>query len=216
MSDNWKETLFVWDGILSLDDNAKDGGDDIRLRWEGTWVGFDSANAAAVAVPKRGAFDRDVASTNSFAVSGKTSKKDSADINSLYRVYMNGGSGYDLGEGDEKKKHKDDVHDMYLSLLNWTGNLRHQVCNLVFALGSNEFGSFISVGWLRVGNRITLARRYLDDGDERCKWDIDKLKSVVVDEIATVEENGDFLKLALPPWQCAAMHADAPSKRRNQ
>ena len=222
MSDNWRETLFVWDGILSFDDDVKEGGDDdgskIGLKWEGTWVGCDCADATRVETPKRGAFDRDVTSANTFAVSGTTASKQggSAD-DSLYRVAMIGG-GYDLGEGDEKKRHSDNVHDIYLSLLRWTGNLNEQVCNLVFALGSNEFGTFISVGWLRVGNRITLARRYLPDDDERCKWDVDKLKSVVLDEIATVKEDG-HLKVDLPPWQCSAMHAEAgqpPSKRRKQ
>jgi hypothetical protein len=163
-------------------------------------------------------FDRDVASANTFAVSGTTSpKKDSATDDSLYCVSMIEG-GYDLGEGDEKKRHSDDVHNLYLSLLRWTGNLREQVCNLVFGIGSNEFGSFVSVGWLRVGNRITLGRRYLPDGDERCKWDIEKLRSVVLDEISTVQEDG-HQKLHLPPWQIAAMHAEAgqpPAKRRKQ
>jgi len=216
MSDNWRETLFVWDGILSLDeDEKKEGeGDDAILKWEGTWIGCESADAVAVETPKRGAFERDVASSYSFAVSGTPAPREK-DQN-FYRVSMVGS--YDLGEGSEKKKHTDDVHDMYLSLLRWTGNLRDQADNLVFALGSNEFGSFISVGWLRVGNRITIARRYLNDSDMRCKWDIEALRSAVIDEIATAEEDG-HMKLRMPPWQCAAMHVDAvqPSaKRRKQ
>jgi hypothetical protein len=212
MSDNWKETLFVWDGILSDED---EGGDGSNLKWEGTWVGCQSADAVAVETPKRGAFDRDVLSAYSFAVSGTASRKDPS--NNFYRVSMIGS--YDLGDDDEKKQHFDDVHDMYLSLLRWTGNLVDQADNLVFALGSNEFGKFISVGWLRVGNRITIARRYLDDGDIRCKWNIEALKSAVVDEISTLAAEEGHVKLHIPPWQCAAMHAEAgqPSaKRRKQ
>mmetsp|Transcript_8622 Transcript_8622/g.14649 ORF Transcript_8622/g.14649 Transcript_8622/m.14649 type:complete len:222 (-) Transcript_8622:195-860(-) len=217
MSANWRETLFVWDGILSDDEDETKEGDDgsnIGLKWEGTWVGCESADAVAVETPKRGAFERDVTSAYSFTASCTASQKDPA--NNFYRLSMSGS--YDLGEGNDKKKHTDDVHDMYLSLLRWTGNLRDQADNLVFALGSNElFGKFISVGWLRVGNRITLARRYLDDGDMRCKWDIDALKSAVVEEITTADDDG-LVTLHIPPWQCAAMHAEAeqPSAKRRK
>ena len=217
MSNNWRETLFVWDGILSEEEVTKEGeGDDgsnnIGLKWEGTWIGCESADAAAVETPKRGAFDRDVTSAYSFATSG-TASKDLA--NNFYHVSMSGF--YELGEGKDKKKHSDDVHDMYLSLLRWTGNLRDQADNLVFALGSNEFGQFISVGFLRVGCRITLARRYLDDSDGRCKWDVDALKSAVLEEIASSGKDG-HVTLCIPPWQCAAMHAEAeqPSAKRQK
>mmetsp|Transcript_14443 Transcript_14443/g.23546 ORF Transcript_14443/g.23546 Transcript_14443/m.23546 type:complete len:221 (-) Transcript_14443:223-885(-) len=216
MSNNWRDTLFVWDGILSSDEEeTKEGEEDegsinIRLKWEGTWVGCESVDAAAVETPKRGAFERDVTSAYSFATSGTASNKDPA--TNFYHVSMSGS--YELGEGEDKKKHTDDVHDMYLSLLRWTGNLRGQADNLVVALGSNEFGKFISVGYLRVGNRITLARRYLDDGDLRCKWNVDALKSAVLEEIASAGKAG----MTIPPWQCAAMHAEAeqPSAKRQK
>jgi len=219
MSANWRETLFVWDGILSEDEDVTkegegdDGSNNVGLKWEGTWVGCESADAVAVEPPKRGAFNRDVSSAHSFATSGVVSQKDPA--NNFFHVSMSGS--YDLGEGSDKKKYSDDVHDMYLSLLRWTGNLREQADNLVFALGSNEFGKFISVGWLRVGNRITLARRYLDDGDLRCKWDIDALKSAVLGEIANTKAGGE-MTLRIPPWQCAAMHAEdeQPSAKRQK
>ena len=128
-------------------------------------------------------------------------------------------SSYELGEGKDKKNHSDDVHDVYLSLLRWTGNLRDQAENLIFALGSNEFGHFISVGFLRVGNRISLARRYLEDGDLRCKWDVDALKSAVLEEIASAGQDGQVVALRMPPWQCAAMHAyeaEQPSAKRQK
>jgi hypothetical protein len=86
------------------------------------------------------------------------------------------------------------------------GNLRDQFENVVFAVGENEFGNFISVGWLRVGNRVTMARRYLDDNDERRKWDIDDLRKAVFDQITSVKD-GD-MTITIPPWQNAVMHAD--------
>jgi len=252
-SNNWRDTLFVWDGILSLIDKDEkkddhgdgdgDGGEGVEkvdkpndVQWNGTWVGCDSDDATKVPTPKRGAFDEYVASEHSFNVEGvaymgkssedsdadakkEGSQKIGGDTSSLHRVAMIGGSGYELGEGDEKKQHKDDRHDMYFfsPSLRWTGKLHYQVQNMVLALGENEFGKFISVGWLRVGNRVTLARRYVDDNDDRAKWDIDDLRSAVFDQIATVADDGQ-VQLVIPPWQCSAMHADPGqlSKRQKQ
>ena len=137
------------------------------------------------------------------------------DLSSFYRVDMTGGLGYDLGDGNEKKKHKDIVHDVYFSSLRWTGNLRDQVQNVVFAMGVNEFGRFVSVGWLRVGNRVTLARRYVDEEDQRAKWDIVDLRKAVFDQIAVGEVDG-HVQIRIPPWQCAAMHADAGQISKRQ
>jgi hypothetical protein len=127
------------------------------------------------------------------AVGGKTS--------ALYKANMIDGSGYDL----EEKKHKDTAHNMYLSTLRWKGNLRDQVENIVFALGENEFGNYICVGWLRVGNRVTMARRYIDEEDERCQWDINDLRKAVFEQIASTTEDG--VSIVIPPWQCDAMNA---------
>jgi hypothetical protein len=236
VNNNWRDTLFVWDGILSRIDkeerkDADDGydGEDLKVcktndvRWNGTWIGSDSADATKVPTPKRGAFDEYVSSEHFFNVEGvsimgkSTEDTDGKDgpqnigvaTSFLHRVAMIGGTGYDLGEGSEKKKHKDDRHDMYFfsPSLRWTGKLLDQVENMVLSLGENEFGRFISVGWLRVGNRVTLARRYLDDTDERSKWDLDDLRSAVFDQIATIADDG-HVQLVIPPWQCSAMHAD--------
>ena len=87
--------------------------------------------------------------------------------------------------------------------------------NLVVALGENEFGSFVSTGWLRVGNRLTLARRYLADGDERTKWDADDLRGAVLGEISCQAQDGKA-DIAVPPWQCAAMHASSGQARKKQ
>lgn len=257
MAENWRETLFVWDGILSFVEEKKDDkeendeggkedeegapsgatkgskGEALKLKWKGTWVGCDHKDATKVPTPKRGAFDEFVSSENAFEVEGTATKGDAEEddddgekkeenesgaiiggpSSSLYKLAMTDGSGYDLGEGDDKKRHKDGRHDVYFFSpnLRWNGNLRDQVQNMVLAVGENEFGSFVSVGWLRVGNRVTLARRYVDEGDERAKWDIDDLRKAVFDQIATVKEDG-HAKLVIPPWQCATMHADAPAQ----
>lgn len=222
-------------------------GESVVAKWKGTWVGFDFADATQVPAPKRGAFDEYVSSENQFEVRGIVieaannnkaattaiaddgNKKDDTNgvvgnyaSSPLRRVSMTLGSGYDLGTGDDKKRHTDTRHDVYFSSalpsLRWRGNLRNQIENVVLALGENEFGRFVSVGWLRVGNRVTLARRHVDESDERAKWDIDDLRKAVFDQIIIAktaemekeEENGTAtVKLVIPPWQCAVMHADA-------
>jgi hypothetical protein len=144
MAKNWRDTLFVWDGILSWiekeekkDDDDGDGcdgkdskavvGNTNDVQWNGTWVGSDSADASKVPTPKRGAFDEYVSSEHSFKVEGVTiigkpseteeasdakdgSHQIGGDTSSLHRVAMIGGDGYDLGEGSDKKQHKDDRH----------------------------------------------------------------------------------------------------------
>ncbi|KAL3782505.1 hypothetical protein HJC23_013434 [Cyclotella cryptica] len=227
MQQNWTQTLFVWDGILSLVE--KDGGraeedvatgDGDEIKWEGTWVGFDSVDATKVDAPKRGPFDEFVSSEHKFDVNGWAIKGDKEDIEAeedneviggkvslLYQAKMINGPGYDLRMGEGVTKHNDTVHDVYFSTLRWKGNLRDQVENVVFALGENEFGNFISVGWMRVGNRVTMARRYIDKDDDRRKWDIDDLRKAVFDQITSISKDG-HMSIIIPPWQCAAMHAD--------
>ena len=213
----------MWDGILSIVEKTESDQEDAtageKLKWEGTWVGVESADATKVDTPKRGAFDEFVTSENKFEVigcafkddsDGTHAKEDTNDASSLYKVSFVDGDGYDL----EEKKHKDTAHDMYLSTLRWKGNLRDQAENIVFAMGENEFGNFISVGWLRVGNRVTLARRYIDEDDERCKWDLDDLRKAVFDQIATISENGT--SLSIPPWKCSAMHANSTQASKRQ
>lgn len=237
MTKDWKETLFVWDGIVSFieeegkenedgngpaaDASADKDGDD-RVAWKGTWVGCDSADATGVPAPKRGAFDEFVSSPNAFEVEGvaadvATKGEEKVGGRPLRRVAMTGGAGYDLGEGADRKKHRDERHDVYFFSpgLRWRGNLRDQVENVVLAVGENEFGSFVSVGWLRVGNRVTLARRYLNEGDERAKWGVNELWGAVSDQIATVAEDG-HVELAIPPWQCGVMHTDVGRVSKRQ
>lgn len=229
MTKNWKETLFIWDGILSFVENdesdekeAAAAGD--KIKWEGTWVGADSVDATKVETPKRGAFDEFVTSDNKFEVTGVAAKGEAdkakgvddaeaigGEVSTLYKANLIDGPGYDL----EKEKHKDTVHEVYFSTLRWKGNLRDQVENIVFAVGENEFGKFISVGWLRVGNRVTMARRYIDEDDERCNWDIGDLRKTVFDQISTHSEDGD-LSIIIPPWKCAAMHAKSSQASKRQ
>ena len=259
--EDWRRTLFVWDGILSFvegegtkvkkvegggagadadadEAEAEERGtgadpDVLRVRWRGTWIGSDVADAVEVRSPKRGAFDQYVSSDHAFAVEGDvsgmatttTTRDDDDDDNGgnaggddgdayaiRHRVDMTGGSGYELGEGDGKRTHLDDRHDVHFlsPTLRWSGKVKNQLANLVLAIGENEFGHFLSVGWLRVGNRVTLARRYVDDDDVRSGWDVEELRREVLEQIATKAADG-HVGIVIPPWQCATMHADMRS-----
>ena len=210
--EDWRETLFVWDGILSFiegeekgkeeegsgneADDKTDADDGVRVRWRGTWIGCESADASKVRTPIRGAFDEFVSSDHAFEVEGAVSRVDD-------------------DAGDTKGGAGGDVY-FFSPSLRWSGNLRNQVPNVVLAVGRNEYGNFISVGWLRVGNRVTLARRYVDNDDERSGWDVDDLRRAVFGEIAATSAVDGHVEIVIPPWQCAAMHADAAVGSKRQ
>mmetsp|Transcript_21183 Transcript_21183/g.29955 ORF Transcript_21183/g.29955 Transcript_21183/m.29955 type:complete len:242 (-) Transcript_21183:274-999(-) len=225
---SWRDTLYVWDGILTITDNDDTKEDssnkDTTVSWEGTWVGCENcADAKKAEAPKRGVFDAFVESDMHFLVEGTATKVDQTATETTpnsnghkvpYQASFLKGEGWDLQEDDgkTKSKHKDKVHDVYFANLEWSGNLRDQRSNLIFAKGSNDHGSFISAGWMRPGNRVTLGRRYLDDNDPRAKWDLDELRQAVLKEVL---QQGR--KIHLPPWQCGALHSieqDMSMKKR--
>lgn len=228
--DSWRNTLYIWDGILivkSDDEKKKGDGDDdpnkeLPSTWEGTWVGVENVpDATKAEAPKRVGAAKDVESSNTFSVSGTAKKckeeKDEDDSSGTttsnpMEISLTEGEGWDMGDGDDKKKYKDTVHQVLVSNMKWMGNFKDQRDNLVFAKGKNEFGNFISAGWMRPGNRVTLARRYLDDKDARVKWDVQQLKKSVIAGIFD-EKSGE---VNIPPWQCDALHSEfqQPGKRK--
>lgn len=208
---SWRDTLFVWDGILNSEDATK-------LKWEGTWVGVEEKQASDAKAPKRGAFDELVASDMHFCVEGSakevttsstTSGKEEEDEVTYFKACLADGPGWDLkNDGDEeKKKHSDETHDIYLENLKWTGNLSNPTCNLIFASGKNEYGSFISAGWMRPGNRLTLARRNVGE-DERSGWSLEDVRKNILEQVIVDE------KARIPPWQCSVMNSEYNSKKR--
>ena len=230
MAENWRDTLFVWDGILTVDKPSAES-DPSPLSWSGTWVGVDNPDAIKIDAPKRGAFDAEVKSDMNFEVDGTASPIAAASESSSggdengpssgnkitdgpFKATLAKGSGWDLKDEASGKvaRHTDTVHDLYLKQLRWLGS-PDKTTNLVYAVGHNEFGPFISAGWMRPGNRITLGRRYLDgDNDGRAKWDLDDLRNAVLEEIYT-PSSGD---VRIPPWQCSVLHVDDQSGKRRK
>lgn len=208
---NWRDTLFVWDGILETELEKKDPVKTVH--WRGTWTGCESAVAKKIEAPKRGAFEEFVSSDMKFEVDGTakpTEENKAADERKPFVASFTEGPGWDLkDEGDdEKKKHKDEIHDILLPSLRWTGDFAKQQ---IFAKGKNEYGPFISCGWMRPGNRLTIARRYLaNEKDERYQWDLEQLSVKVKDAIF----DGKTQQHRIPPWQCDIFNTDMSTKKR--
>jgi hypothetical protein len=201
----------VWDGILAVNEADKTEDGKVPVSWVGTWVKCeDCPDAMKVKAPTRGAFAEFVDSDMQFSVSG-TAEKIETGGNGPYCATLLEGEGWDSCEGDEKKKEKDTVHDVFLANLKWSGNVKFQTNNLVFAKGKNDLGRFISVGWMRPGNRVTLGRRYLGDEDARGKWDMKELTNAVLGAILLDDES-----MTIPPWQCPSLHAEEKESKNKK
>lgn len=234
---SWRDTLYIWDGIVSLttdsksveDNDKKDGG--IPIHWEGTWVPAEASDATKAEAPKRNAFQEYVDSDFRFDVDGSAkplSTEDGDDGNkdstssspqgSMFVASITDGSGWDMEDDDtkNKKKYNDTTHDVLVKSLKWSGNMFDQTENLIVAKGENEFGSFVSAGWMRPGNRWTLARRYLPDGDPRSKMTLLELLIAVVKETVTLMEDTGQQKLKIPPWHCSVLNAEYGEKERGE
>lgn len=209
-SDSIRETLFVWDGIMLVrepDDPKKDGR---GFHWKGTCVACkECPDSKKADIPKRG-FGENVPSDMKFDVEGtiKELKEDGKDnkLECIEYIASITSGGYDIKEDEEGKENKDQTHEILLPNLKWTGNLKDQRVNIVYANGTNEFGDFISIGWMRPGNRLTLGRRYINHDDLRSKWSLDDLRKAALAEITT--EKNNIVKVITPPWQCDTMHSD--------
>jgi hypothetical protein len=214
----WQDTLYIWDGIVTVDDKTVAGDmkeNDIALSWEGTWVPVkdcpDPTNAPA---PKRNAFAEYVDSDFRFRVSGTAcvEKDKSPQLEPQQRFFvskLDEGDGWDMEESGKKQKYQDKEHDVMVKTLRWSGNTFDQTENLIVAKGHNEFGTFVSAGWMRPGNRWTLARRYLsDENDPRGSWTLQKLQETIVKETVEVVEDSGQRKLRIPPWQNPVLNAE--------
>jgi len=245
MSGSWRDTLFVWEGSLAsfndlenVDDTQPqpaDAKDKIpAILWKGSWVGCeDCPDARDATKPSILEFSH---SEMLFEVS---TSKNSAPLETkdpsmpAYKYNMTGGSGWDLGEGDEKSRHRDHTHtilcrqpllpetkDGFISKSEDKSGTRQtddsKQHSLVVAQGENEFGAFVSVGYLygqdnAINRRLVLARRYLEHGDDRAKWTIEELYAKVSHtDSGQVETSSNR---SLVPWQTEILHANKLTSR---
>jgi hypothetical protein len=227
VEENWKDTLYIWDGIVTMGtpEVGKEHDSPVPLQWEGSWVPVmgvpDAADAEA---PKRNAFKKDIEADCKFLVTGTAAQlgangeqegddeiKDDTendDDDRFFVAKLTKGEGWEMRDGTKKSRHPDTVHDVWIKSLKWTGNQRDQRESLVVAKGKNEFGPFVSVGWIRPGCRWTVARRYLSDDDPRASWPFRKLYQTVVDETISIIDGSGEKQLRDPPWQTTVMHVN--------
>jgi len=215
-TDNKRDTVFIWDGILTstpIQEGQDAATAERLLKWEGTWTKDTSALATKIPAPHRNAFKEFVDSDMTFEVEGtakpiESSNKQGSDRLPFTASFTTKGKGWD---GEDGEKHFDERHDIVLPSLCWTGDLFNQ---LLFGKGKNEQGVFIEAGWMRPGNRLTLARRFLaEDGDDvRASWDLKELGQRVTQEIYDEKEDN----YRIPPWQCEIFDTDYNEKKRKK
>ena len=164
---SWRDTLFIWRGSAKCTKGA--------FEWEGSWVGVDSPAAKNVKVPLKARFSE---SKMLFSVKGEQcvkqegTKKGSCQEDCVELTFkVTKGKGWLL---DDMLYHKDHAQDIYFRT-----NKAKMV--LVGATGSNDFGSFLSLGIcdgvasikeIKAGKEftLTLGRRYLEEEDIRSSW----------------------------------------------
>lgn len=138
----------------------------LGIIFEGTWLGLPGGpKDPPIKIPGDEAFAK---SAMDFFVSG-TLEEQSESIGESSSYQLTQGKGWLL---DDMEYHQDQVHHVHF--YKW----REQTC-LVFAYGTNAYGDFIAFGTSDAAAlssnvsevfEMTLARRYLEDGDPRSQW----------------------------------------------
>ena len=197
-----KNSIIVWDGIMVCDEKEGEAGT-FKITWHGQLEAHDNATESkGVKEITRNAFQAFCDSDKEFRVIGEAKPADGAADGNKFKPYTitfgKDGEGWDL----DGKKHQDEEH-VISSSLQWQGSpdKRKSLC---YGKGKDEYGSFFSVGWMRPGNRITIARRYMGDGDDRAGWD---LATVQTEILKVIYDDDEEEVTVMPPWQCDVMNA---------
>ncbi|KAL7571031.1 hypothetical protein ACA910_003750 [Epithemia clementina (nom. ined.)] len=196
-----KETVVVWDGIMTSTPAVGSGGN-FNVTWEGTvFVNLSAPDPSQVPEPVRRGAVYSCESDKSFSVTGTARPADGEGNGDLFKKYIIEFTGeWDLETG--KPKVKDSKHNV-LASLQWRGS-PDKSDSLCFAQGRDEFGPFISTGYMKPGNRVTLARRYMDASDSRAKWTAEDVHKEIMKAIYDEEE--EDVKV-MPPWNCDVLKA---------
>lgn len=204
-SGTWRDTLFVWCGTL---EQTTTGEERQRVEWRGTWIGCEDCGDACTA-PTPAAFG---ASDMTFCVAGwreeGPSSSDADDEKAaVFKANLTDGPGWDLDNGAGTTKYKDHEHTVYLQGSPW-GSVDDQ-STLIVAKGTNEFGPFLSAGYrLPDDNKIMLARRYLDEGDQRMQWTVQELYQRIQQANQTVQVSvAPNVTWRRAPWRTIDLHA---------
>lgn len=183
---SWRDTLFIWKGSLK------------GAAWDGQWIGIDSADAHG-ATPSAKDFSE---SLNNFSLTlegGNQNYFSSSEIKPGVEVWATAGAGYllDQNDGQGHKRYNDSQHRVRFC--------REQNSDwLVVASGENEFAPFVSLGKYGKDGELILARRYLDEKDERVRWTLDDLDAAA----------GSAIDIAAP-WRNEVLHSKVFRKRKS-
>ena len=212
---DWKETLFVWKGILTIVDSN-------NIEWKGSWV---STNDVINSFPT----DDDFAtSENNFVLYSSTITKhnnDSIDINFDRGHYL-------LDNGSGLEKFSDINHNLYC--------IKHTDDRwYCYAKGDTEFGPFISKGVAKRNNDVdcddsndncinsisyslTLARRYVySKKDSRLNLPIETSTRQMIEELSSSTSSSSSSTTTTTdepkPWLDLPMKdKKKPSKKRDR
>lgn len=188
----WRDTLYLWRGPLvieKLDDEASDQKLS-TISWSGTRINCpDCPDSRQAPLPTNEAFDNS-ATTFDFMGTIQGPATDATIVSLTSGTWQHAGEGGDVSATPSPKR--DSTHKLDLSRwLEDTNAFGYD--SLVLGSGSNEYGDFIEMGWVRPGgvfrenlldddgklegNTLTLARRYLPEKDERSTWSFDRMFS---------------------------------------
>lgn len=170
-SDDWRRTLFAWQGNLHTDEQSG------TLTWKGAWVPIESPAQSLCEA------SRFTSSENQFELTS-TSEAAGAEL-SCAKTWLAGPRGewrgwylLDQDDGAGLKRYADNEHRFglftvcmeALSPSEQERAVSH--ASVCIATGDTEFGRFVSAGRAidaSDGTVLTLCRRYVADGDPRAE-----------------------------------------------
>jgi hypothetical protein len=190
------------------------------------WVGVpDCPDARTSPTPNERAFQE---SEMSFHVTGTYKKAENNDGPGHYYFSMSGGTGWDLETDGIKAQYGDIKHAIHVPLDPFEYFDSKEMPTTVAAIGYNDFGSFVSAGYLEYcgnGTVLTLGRRYLDAKDLREKWTLEELHQ----RLARVDKGHVNLcvkieldnlnageNVRVPPWRTVDLHAEKLTRKRKK
>ena len=193
-AEDWRSTLFFWRGVLSGE------------TWQGTWVGAPPPTADSPALPPPLPAAH-AASANTFSATlSPAAPPAPLTLASLLGLCCSAASTYQLDQGDGQglQSFADAQHALRVA----DAPRGEAPCALAAACGENNFGSFVSAGLLTVEDghaTLTLARRYVREGDARARWRGGEGARAALQRFQQCEgaegAGGEPAWLALLPWR---------------
>lgn len=185
------DTICVFDGFCISETYDKEA------KWSGVCMASEEKDAKKVNEIPRNAFKGQAEGALSFDFTGTVPKPPADTTNFFQECTLEVAGKFENGSASNKVE--DASHTVMVSGLRWAGG--NHVNTLCFGSGKNELGNFIEAGWMKPGNRIVMARRYVDD--DRAKWSVEEVKKNVKAKIYDEKED----TIIMPPWHCETFNA---------